>query len=110
MVERVYSSSDFVTDVGTCGPHLYNLLCYVLPPLLYRDEMIIMRKDIDLDQWVVVESNMKITRTTVSFDTKTLGRWVQPHLLTTTDDDAKKCLFIAIWEIVVEILTQNGNI
>ena len=33
-----------------------------------------MRKDMELNQWSVVESNMKITKTTVSFDTKNLGR------------------------------------
>ncbi|XP_067933601.1 uncharacterized protein [Watersipora subatra] len=42
----------------------------------HRDEIIIMRKDMELNQWFVVESNMKITRTTVAFDAKNLGRFV----------------------------------
>ena len=43
-------------------------------PFYCRDDIIIMRKDMELNQWSVVESNMKITKTTVSFDTKNLGR------------------------------------
>lgn len=36
-----------------------------------------MRKDLSTGEWMMVESNMKITRTTISFDTKALGRYVK---------------------------------
>ena len=45
--------------------------------LFWRDGIIIMRKDLETQQWQMVDSNMKITKTTISFDTKSLGKWVQ---------------------------------